>query len=46
MALTKQQKVDLVDDLTAMLEGAGTVYLTDYAGLSVEQSTDLRTRFR
>jgi large subunit ribosomal protein L10 len=46
MALTKQQKADILEDLTGLLENAQTVYVADYAGLDVAQSSELRNRFR
>ena len=46
MALTKQQKSEIVDDVVSHLEAANTVYLTNYSGLSVENSNELRRKFR
>jgi large subunit ribosomal protein L10 len=46
MAMTKQQKTEAVEELVAKLEGAPTVYLTNYSGLTVAQANDLRGRFR
>ncbi|HMB89368.1 MAG TPA: 50S ribosomal protein L10 [Rhodothermales bacterium] len=46
MPLTKAQKSTQVDEITGQLEGAATLYLTDYQGLSVEQVNELRDRFR
>ena len=46
MALTKEQKTQAVDELSAMLDSSPIVYLTNFSGLSVGQATDLRNRFR
>ncbi len=45
MALTKAQKQDAVAAIAEDLQGVNTVYLTDYAGLSVEQANNLRSAF-
>ena len=45
MALTKEQKTEEIAEVTALLEDAGTVYLTDYMGLDVERVNELRARF-
>jgi len=44
--MTREEKVAAVDALTKHIEGASAVYLTDYSGLTVEQSNVLRRRFR
>lgn len=46
MAMNKTQKAATVDQLVEKLEQTPTIYLTNYTGLTVEQATDLRTRFR
>ena len=46
MPLTKQQKEEALGAIADRLEGANTVYLTDYQGLTVEQATGLRRAFR
>ena len=46
MPLTKEQKTAAVDEIVGLIENVPTVYLTDYAGLSVAQATELRNRFR
>jgi large subunit ribosomal protein L10 len=46
MALTKDQKQEQVAAIAEQLEGHHTVYLTDYAGLTVEEATRLRRAFR
>lgn len=46
MPLTKQQKAEALGAIAETLEGANTVYLTDYQGLTVEQATGLRRAFR
>ena len=46
MPLTKEQKQEALGAIAEQLEGANTVYLTDYQGLTVEQATGLRRAFR
>ncbi len=46
MALTKEQKAQAVDRISALLDESPIVYLTNYSGLSVAQATELRNRFR
>ena len=46
MPMTKNQKAESLEVISASLEKANTIYLTDYAGLTVKQSNDLRRRFR
>ncbi|PSQ85493.1 MAG: 50S ribosomal protein L10 [Bacteroidetes bacterium QS_1_65_9] len=46
MPLTRSQKSDLIDDIADQIEGASTVYLTDFEGLSVGESNELRHQFR
>jgi len=46
MAMTKEQKVAAIDVLAEKLEQTPTIYLTNYSGLSVEQATILRDKFR
>ncbi len=46
MALTKQQKTAILEDVTSKLEEASVVYLTNASGLSVENSNALRANFR
>ncbi|MFQ5570673.1 MAG: 50S ribosomal protein L10 [Rhodothermales bacterium] len=45
MPLTKEQKATAVDELTGKLEEISTIYLTDYKGLTVDQSNELRRLF-
>ena len=40
------EKQSLVDDLTARLKAASSVYVTDFNGLNVAQANDLRRRLR
>lgn len=42
MAMTKEQKASMIDDLTALLEESNIVYLTDIAGLDATNTTELR----
>ncbi|MEM6335112.1 MAG: 50S ribosomal protein L10 [Bacteroidota bacterium] len=44
--MNKQQKSAAIEDILAQLEGAAAVYMTDYSGLTVEKSNDLRNKFR
>jgi len=45
MPLTKQQKQEAVAAIAEQLQGANTVYLTDYQGLTVSQANALRSEF-
>ncbi|MFA7687351.1 MAG: 50S ribosomal protein L10 [Moheibacter sp.] len=40
--MTKQEKAQMIDDLTAVLEESNIVYLTDIAGLNASNTTELR----
>ena len=44
--MPKQYKIDRVEDITAHLEKAKGIFMTDFSGLSVEQMTTLRREFR
>ncbi len=46
MPLTKDQKAEALGAIAEQLEGANTVYLTDYQGLTVAQANGLRRAFR
>ncbi len=46
MPLTKEQKAQSVEEIASLLQNAPTVYLTNYSGLTVAQSNELRKRFR
>jgi large subunit ribosomal protein L10 len=46
MSQTKTEKQDLVSALATKLQGAGTLYVTDFTGLSVARITDLRRKLR
>lgn len=46
MAMTKTQKAATVEELVEKLEQTPTIYLTNYSGLTVEQATELRSKFR
>lgn len=46
MPMTKDEKAAAVEEITGMLEGTPTVYLTNYSGLTVAQANELRDRFR
>ena len=46
MAMTKEQKASEVQVLVERLQNSSTIYLTNYSGLSVDQVTQLRNRFR
>ena len=46
MPLTKSQKASAVQDIVALLNESPIVYLTDFAGLTVSQATELRAAFR
>jgi large subunit ribosomal protein L10 len=44
--MNKTEKQAIVEELTAQLKGASSVYVTDFAGLNVAQVSDLRRRLR
>ena len=46
MALTKQQKATILEEVTAQLEEASSIYLTNASGLTVEHANALRKKFR
>ena len=46
MAMTKEQKGVVVDEIIGRLEAAPAVYLTNASGLTVAQANELRGRFR
>lgn len=46
MALTKDQKVQAVEEISELLEKSPIIYITNYSGLDVAQAGELRTRFR
>ena len=46
MALTKEQKTAILDEVTEQLQEANSVYLTNLSGMSVESSNELRGKFR
>lgn len=46
MALTKEQKVQAVEEISELLEQSPIVYITNYSGLDVAQAGELRSRFR
>lgn len=41
-----QEKKALVDQITEQIQNASSLIVMDYKGLTVEEDTDLRTRFR
>src|SRR5690606_5333538 len=42
MAMTREQKAAMIDDLATLLEESNIVYLTDIAGLNASNTTELR----
>jgi len=46
MPLTRAQKADLIDQIGEKLDEKSIIYLTNFAGLTVEQTNELRGRFR
>ena len=46
MALTKEQKSAIVDEVTEQLQEASSIYLTNLSGMSVSSSNELRGKFR
>ncbi|MEX0894127.1 MAG: 50S ribosomal protein L10 [Balneolaceae bacterium] len=43
---TLVEKKAVVEDITANLEQAAAIYITNYKGMSVDEINDLRTKFR
>ena len=43
---TRQDKIELTDQLADRLENVKVLYLTDFTGLDVQSMTELRRRFR
>jgi large subunit ribosomal protein L10 len=46
MSVTREHKEEIIDSVADRLREAPAIYLTDFAGLSVEQTNELRGRFR
>lgn len=46
MPITRDQKALLIDEISDQLEGVPTLYLTDFKGLTVAESNELRHQFR
>jgi large subunit ribosomal protein L10 len=46
LAMTREEKTQAIQELQDVLEGASSIYFTDYKGLTVAQATDLRNKFR
>jgi len=46
MPKTRAQKAELIDDIGQKLDESPILYLTNFSGLTVAQSNDLRGRFR
>lgn len=46
MPMTLEQKKEVTDELSRLLDEAETVYLTDFSGLDVSSMTELRARLR
>ncbi len=44
--MTREEKVAAIESIVERLKQANTVYLTDYSGLTVEQTNRLRGKFR
>jgi large subunit ribosomal protein L10 len=44
--MPQPEKIRIVEDLTRQLRDAGSVFVTDYAGLTVANMTDLRAQLR
>lgn len=44
--MSKQEREATVENLTAQLQAASNVYLTDFSGLNVSRMTELRRRMR
>ncbi len=46
MSKTRAEKAEIIDDIGQKLDEYPIIYLTNFAGLTVAQSNDLRGRFR
>ena len=46
MPLTRAKKAEIIDDLTDQFESASIIYLTNFSGLTVAETNELRARFR
>lgn len=46
MALTKEKKKEIVDDLKKIIKGSPSIVFVNFHGLSVEDTTNLRRRLR
>lgn len=46
MPLTRDQKAVLIDEIAEQLDDASIIYVTNFSGLTVQQSNALRGRFR
>jgi large subunit ribosomal protein L10 len=46
MPLTRAQKADLIEQIGAKLDETPIIYLTNFSGLTVAQTNELRARFR
>lgn len=44
--MNKNEKVEMVSQVKELIQNSSAVYLTDYAGVSVEEITKLRNEFR
>jgi large subunit ribosomal protein L10 len=44
--MKREQKVEVIDQIAAQIEGAEAIYAVDYRGLTVAQAAELRTRLR
>lgn len=44
--MNRNEKDEIVSEVKEMIDSASAVYLTDYAGISVEDITDIRNKFR
>lgn len=42
MAMTREEKAKMIDDLTSVLEGSNNIYLTNIDGLNSASTSDLR----
>jgi large subunit ribosomal protein L10 len=44
--MNKNEKEEIISQVKEMVEGSSAVYLTDYAGINVEDITNIRNEFR
>ena len=44
--MDKNQKIELIDSLSAKFKSSSALYFTRYTGMNVAQATELRSKFK